>query len=143
MNKEFYYLFTSSISESKYKDFRGRVHNTAFNNNYVFNLLAGKEFIIGQKDAGKQKSFDVNIKTTWAGGKRRTPFTTVFVDDEYEQDFDYNKTFRIKMDDYFRTDLRCGFKINVKNVTQEWAIEITNLFNTQNIFDEDFNSQNR
>ncbi|WP_462319166.1 TonB-dependent receptor [Marinilabilia sp.] len=134
----FYYLFTGSLFESKYKDTSGRVHSTTFNNNFVFNLLAGKEFIINTKDADKRKSINVDIKTTWSGGKRKTPFEVIQRDGEYKQAFNYDRAFGIRLKDYFRTDLSFGYRIDGKKVTQEWGIEISNLFNTQNIFDEDF-----
>jgi hypothetical protein len=139
LHKGFYYLFTGSVFESKYKDARERVHNTAFNNNFVFNLLAGKEFEISRNDAAKRKSLDVNIKTIWAGGKRKTPSTSVWNGDEFVQQYDYSRTFGIKLKDYIRTDLSFSFKIDSNKLTQEWGIEITNLLNRQNIFAEDFN----
>ncbi|PWE00645.1 TonB-dependent receptor [Marinilabilia rubra] len=134
----FYYLFTGSVFESKYKDSSGNVHSTAFNNNFVFNLLVGKEFIVSSEDAVKRKSINADVKTTWSGGKRKTPFDVVLSGGEYEQNFNYNQTFGIRLKDYFRTDLSFGYRIDGKKVTQEWGIEISNLFDTRNIFDEDF-----
>ena len=45
----YYGLFTSSLYSSKYKGSDGIERNTAFNGNYVFNALAGKEFKIKAK----------------------------------------------------------------------------------------------
>jgi hypothetical protein len=141
LNEGFYYLFTASLFESKYKDAVGRVLNTAFNNNFVLNLLTGKEFQIGTQNEGKRRSLDFNIKTTWTGGKRSTPFTPVLIDNEYKRSLDYNDVFAIRLKDYFTTNFTSSFQIDGNNITQEWGIEITNLFNTQNIFNENYNRQ--
>ena len=137
----FYYLFTGSLFDSKYKDASGRTHSTAFNNNFVFNVLAGKEIVLSPENAGKRKSINVDIKTTWSGGKRKTPFEIIEDNGKYKRLMDYDQTFSLRLKDYFRTDLNLGFQIDGNKITQEWGIGISNLFNTENIFDEDFDSQ--
>ncbi len=42
LNKGFYYLLTVSLFESKYKGSDNVWRNTAFNSNYVVNVLGGK-----------------------------------------------------------------------------------------------------
>ncbi|MBN2521394.1 MAG: carboxypeptidase-like regulatory domain-containing protein, partial [Bacteroidales bacterium] len=44
MDHGMYFLSTLSLFESKYRGSDGVLRNTAFNSNYVFNLLGGKEF---------------------------------------------------------------------------------------------------
>ena len=44
LDKGFYYLFTASLFESKYKGSDNVWRNTAFNSNYIVNFLGGKEF---------------------------------------------------------------------------------------------------
>ncbi|MFO8001630.1 MAG: TonB-dependent receptor [Marinilabilia sp.] len=141
LHKGFYYLATGSLFESKYKDASGKVFDTAFNNNFVCNLLAGKEFQIGNPEGSKRKYLDINTRVTWAGGKRRTPMEPVLDEEteKYKKRLDYDNMFAIRLKDYFKTDLYCSFRIEGKNVTQEWGIEITNFFDHKNIFDEDFN----
>lgn len=86
---------------------------------------------------------DINIKTTYAGGQRYVPFATVW--DENHQAYDriwlHNRAFESRYDDYFRTDVSIGFKMNTGKVTQEWMIEITNLFDNKNIHSMDFDKQ--
>ena len=50
LHNGFYYLFTASLFDSKYTDAQGITRNTRFNKNYVFNLLAGKEWAIGKNN---------------------------------------------------------------------------------------------
>ncbi|HRB39652.1 MAG TPA: hypothetical protein PKX86_02930, partial [Bacteroidia bacterium] len=61
-SKGYYFLFTASLFESKYKGSDGVERSTAFNGNFVFNLLGGKEWTIRKKN-----TISINIKTTYAG----------------------------------------------------------------------------
>ncbi len=51
------------------------MRKSVFNGNFVFNLLGGKEFILGAKksDAKFMKRLVIDGKMNWAGGKRYTP----------------------------------------------------------------------
>lgn len=142
LNKGFYYLVTTSIFDSKYKGSDNIEHNTAFNNNLIVNGLIGKEFTFGSKSGKSKKSLSIDIKTTYSGGKRATEWTAILLpNNQYKQEFNDSKAFDLKLKDYYRTDLRMAFKLNKFGVTQEWGIEITNLFNNQNIYGEKFNKE--
>lgn len=66
----YYGLFTSSLYSSKYKGSDGIERNTAFNGKYVFNILGGKEWKVGNENRNK---FATDIKFTNAGGRAYTP----------------------------------------------------------------------
>ncbi len=141
-HKGLYYLFTASVFDSKYRASDGAWRNTAFNNNYIANLLAGYEFRVGSSDK-RRSMINFNIKATYAGGQRYVPFRTVWDEDAqlYGRQWLHNNAFENRYQDYFRTDLSIGFKMNTGNVTQEWMIEITNLFNNQNIHSMNYDKQ--
>lgn len=141
-HKGLYYLFTASVFDSRYRGSDGIWRNTAFNNNYVGNLLAGYEIKIGSS-ARRNMVLDFNIKVLYAGGQRYLPFQTVWDDDHqlYGREWLHNQAFENRYDDYFRTDFTIGFKMNTGSVTQEWGIEVTNLFNNQNIHSLGFDKQ--
>ncbi len=141
LNKGLYFLVTTSLFESKYTGSNGKEFNTAFNNNYVVNGLFGKEFILGKSNPKAKRSLSIDLKTMFAGGKRNTPWTAVLnpATQEYEQQWDYNKAFSVKLADYNKTDLKITYRSNKRGVTQEWGIEITNLMNNDNIQGESFN----
>ncbi len=141
LHKGLYYLFTASLFESTYKGSSDIIFNTAFNNNYVVNMLIGKEFVLSKNSPSVQRSISVDLKTMLAGGKRTTPWTAVFNDvtREYEREWDYSRAFEKKLDDYHKTDIKVSFRSNKRGITQEWGIEITNLFDTKNIFGDNFN----
>jgi hypothetical protein len=129
----YYYLATVSIFDSKYKGSNGIEHNTAFNGKYTVNLLAGKEFSLNKKWT---LAFDTKITT--AGGKRYTPI-------DYEtskktqkialfEDHAYENTFK----DYFRADFKITVRQNSKKIMQEWFLDLQNISNTKNIFDQSY-----
>ncbi len=143
LNNGLYYLFTTSLYESKYKGSDDVLRNTAFNGNYTVNMLAGKEFQIGTKNKNrkKQHTLSIDIKTTFAGGRRYTPLDIIRSIGEQKRIYFLNKAYSQQFKDYFRTDFKIAFKQNSKKITMEWAIDIQNIFNTQNIFDQNFNTQ--
>lgn len=134
-NKGFYYLITGSLFDSKYKGSDGIERNTAFNGNYVFNMLAGKEI-----QTGKNAKFVFDIKISTAGGKRFTP-----IDEEASQlagrailidDQAFSKQFK----NYFRTDFKVTFRFNGFGKTQEFFLNLDNVFNNKNIFAQIYNT---
>lgn len=143
LNKGFYFLITTSLFESKYTGSDDNTYNSAFNNNYVVNGLVGKEFELGKNNPKVKQSLSIDIKTMLAGGKRTTPWEPVYNEatQEYERQWDYSRAFSEKLSDYNKTDLKVTFRSNKMGVTQEWAIEITNLFDVKNVHGENFNER--
>jgi len=136
LSKGYYFLFTASIFDSKYKGYDKVERNTAFNGNYVFNLLGGYEFKVGKKVL-----LTLDLKTVWAGGKRYIPIDIERSFDEVE--FDYTRSYDNKYDDYFRTDFRIGIKINHTKYHEEFGIDLQNIFNYESLFMEEYNPSDR
>jgi len=132
LDRGFYFLFTTSLFKSTYKGYDEITRNTAFSNNFVFNLLAGKEFSI------KDKNFlNIDLKTTWAGGMRYVPFHTEKISDNYYARVDeWDKAYQERRPDYFRLNLRIGYKVNFRKATLEVAIDLLNVTNRKNIYFE-------
>ncbi len=135
LHKGFYFLFSTSIFNSTYKGYDEVERNTAFNGNYVFNLLGGYEYKINERF---MLTFD--IKGTLAGGKRYVPVdfekSAMNKTTEYDWDHAYDKKYK----DYFRTDLRIGLKHNSKRYSQEWGLDLQNLTNYQSIYMEQYDA---
>jgi len=131
LNKGYYFLFTSSLFDSRYKGGDGMTRNTAFNGNYVFNLLAGYE-----KKIGKKTYLTVDIKGVLAGGRRYVPIDVEASMEEGLEVRDWSRAYEDRYDDYFRIDLRLGLKLNSKRFSQEWAIDLQNLTDYQSLFME-------
>jgi hypothetical protein len=121
-SKGYYYLVTVSVFDSKFKGSNGKEFNTAFNGQYMFNVLGGKEFYFGKKDENGKKSqkniLTFDFRFTLNGGQRYTP-----VDETASQFYgieiqDESKSYTLKLPDYFRTDIKLGFKHNGKKTSQ-------------------------
>ena len=137
-SKGYYGLLTASVFDSKYEGSDGIERNTAFNNGYVVNLLAGKEFKIG-KDKRNALTFD--MKATRAGGRYYTPVdleASKIAGQEVLQD---DLAFSERHDPYFRLDVKFGFQLNSKHrrLSQQFFIDLQNVTNHDNIFARRYN----
>ncbi len=136
-SKQYYFLVTSSIFNSEYKGSDDVWRNTAFNGRYVFNALAGKEFTVGKK--GHTLVFDA--KFTWAGGRYYTPIDLQASAMQGEEVLLDNQAFSEQFDDYLRLDLKVSYRVNGKKITQEWAVDVQNITNRDNVFTRSYNSR--
>ncbi len=133
LSKGYYFLFTASLFDSKYRGADGKLRNTAFNGNYVFNLLGGYE-----RKLGKNLRLTLDLKTVWAGGRRYVPIDLDESIRRGEEVRDWSRAYEDRYNDYFRTDFRIGIKLNGKRASQEWAIDLQNLTGFQSIFMEGY-----
>ncbi len=127
-SRNYYYLATVSLFESKYKGSDGIERNTAFNGNYVVNVLFGKEFTINSKSA-----FNIDFKMTYAGGKRYTPIDMNASQAAGTTKYDETKAFSEQFDPFFKADIKFGYRLNWKKVSQEWVFYIENFTNHNNV----------
>lgn len=127
--KDFFYLLTASVYDSKYTALDGIERDTRFNANYTSNFLIGKEFKVG--GAGKNKTIILNAKATLLGGNRYTP---VDLQKSREQDRPIhtdNKPFSVKGDDVFFVNLSGSYRINRKKTTHDIKFEVLNATNNK------------
>ena len=135
LSKGYYFLFTASLFDSKYKGADGIARNTAFNGNYVFNLLGGYE-----RKLGKNLRLTLDLKTVLAGGRRYVPIDLEESIRTGSEVRDWSRAYEDRYDDYFRTDFRIGIKLNGKRASQEWAVDLQNLTGFQSIFMEGYDA---
>ncbi|MBL0684995.1 TonB-dependent receptor [Aquimarina mytili] len=137
-SKGYYGLLTASFFESKYEGSDGVERNTPFNNGQVINFLAGKEFKMGksQKDI---LFFDTRV--TFSGGRYFTP-----VDLEASQQAGFeilqeDIAFSEQIDDYFRWDVKFGYKINSrsKKRSHQFYVDLQNITSNENVFTRRYN----
>jgi hypothetical protein len=138
LDKGFYFLVTASVFDSKYKGSDGIERNTAFNTKYAGNFLAGKEFNIGKK--GTTLAF--NIKSTLIGGRYLTPLDLELSRLAGTGVYNQSLAFSDRQKAYFRTDFKVTYKKDYKKSTLEMGVDIQNISNTQNIFQQGYNAIN-
>lgn len=130
----YYALVTASIFESTYEGSDGVERNTAFNGNFNFNLLGGKEWEINPKYS---ISFDLN--NTFAGGRRYIPIDVAASMEQGQTVLIEDQAYESRLKDYFRMDVQLTLRKNSPKFAQEWAIDIQNVTNRENVFVQDFN----
>jgi len=139
----YYGLFTSSIYQSKYTASDGIERNTAFNGQYVYNILAGKEWKVG---AEKRNKISADLKVTNAGGRYYTPIDLEasqmtgheqLAGDEYA----YTSTYP----NYFRMDFKIGYTLNSrgKKLSQSFSLDLQNVTNNDNVFSESYDDRSK
>jgi hypothetical protein len=137
-SKGYNLLFTTSLFESKYTGSDGIERDSPFNNGYVINALAGKEFKIGK---AKKNIFSINTKFTTAGGRYYTPVDLVASQAAGYEIRDEANAFSAQYDPYLRLDLKFGFKFNSKKKksSHQFYVDLQNITNNSNVFSRDFN----
>ncbi|WP_422083182.1 TonB-dependent receptor [Ulvibacterium sp.] len=137
-SRGYYGLLTGSFFDSKYEGSDGIERNTPFNNGYVVNLLAGKEFKTGP--SGKNVWF-VDTRLTTSGSRYFTP-----VDLEASQQAGFeilqeDRAFSEQYDGYFRWDVKFGLKINSrdKKSSHQFYFDLQNVTANENIFVRRYN----
>jgi hypothetical protein len=127
LSNGYYFLFTGSLFDSKFKGADGIERNTVYNGNYVLNALGGYEI-----NLSKKLILDFNIRTVYAGGKRYVPINLeeTIIQDEWV--YHEDRAYEAQMKDYFRLDFRVGLVIQGKRFSHEIGFDITNLTGHQN-----------
>jgi hypothetical protein len=134
--KNYYFMATASLYDSKYQGSDEVERNTDFNGNYIFNVLGGYEHKMGKN--GKN-ALIYGMKYTLGGGKRFSPIdTAATILDGASVVLDGTRRNIFQFEDYSRLDLKIGLRINTKKTTHEISIDIANVLNTQNVLKESY-----
>jgi hypothetical protein len=133
-SKGYYYLINASIYNSKYKSLEGVERNTAYNNNYLANILFGKEF--ANRGKKQNQTLNLNAKVFFGGGKRYIPLLTdaqgnLAVDAANNKFWDYKKAYDKKFEDIYQVNLSASYKWNKPKVTHELFITLDNITNNR------------
>ncbi len=135
----YYGLFTSSLYSSKYKGSDGIERNTAFNGKYVFNILGGKEWKVGNENRNK---FATDIKFTNSGGRAYTPIDLT-ASQSLNREVVSSDAYSANYTNYFRLDVKGTYTINSKNkqLSQSFSLDLQNGSNHKNMFSQSYDNQ--
>jgi len=133
-SSQYYFLATASLYDTQYRAADGNWYDSAYNYNYTFNLVGGKEFTVGKK---RNNTIGINAKTLLNGGKRATPINQEIFDQT--GDIVLNQSLRntIELDQYFRIDASIYYRLNRPKAAHRISLDIQNATNRENI-DEAF-----
>jgi len=134
----YYGMVTVSLFDSKYKGSDGVERSTAFNGQYVANVLAGKEFQLGSTG---RRFLTLDTKATFAGGRPYTPVNLEASRAAGREILYEDRAFSEKLDDYFRWDLKIGMRMNSakRKLSQTFFLDFQNVTNNKNIFAMQYN----
>jgi outer membrane receptor protein involved in Fe transport len=127
-DKSFFFLFSGTVYDSRYRGSDLVWRNTSYNGNYVVNLLGGKEFKVGERSI-----IGIGGKVTAAGGKRYGFVDIQTTNDMKEIIFMDSMFNERQFRDYFRADLKISWRKNADRVTHEFGLDLVNIFGTQNL----------
>ncbi len=133
-SKNYYFLVTSSLFQSKYSGSDGIRRNTVFNSNYTLTALGGVEL-----NMTKKSTFLTDARVTLVGGRRYIPVDLSASRDAGYSVYDNTDAYKQRLKGYFRLDYKIGFRFNRTNVFHYVVIDIMNVLNTKNIYQKVYN----
>lgn len=126
----YYFLLNSSCYQSKYKGSDQVWRNTAYNANFSLNALFGTELFITKQ---KNKMINIGSKISYAGGRRYSPADIQASSIKGELVLIDQQRNSLQFKNYFRMDLKLGYKINARTCTHEFGMDLVNVLNTKNV----------
>lgn len=127
-SKQYYFLVTGSLYRSMYRGADAVLRHTAFDGTYALNVLLGYDLSISKKSL-----ISINAKATWLGGKRYTPLDEAASLAAKEAVYLDAQAYTLRHPAYFRPDIRVAYRLNWKKVSQEFAVNINNFIDRDNI----------
>lgn len=129
LKNNLYYLVTLSLFNSTYEDYQGRTFSARFNNNYLFNVLIGKEWKLRNNNI-----LGANIRSIYAGGLRITPIDLEASKLADKAVYRETEAFTDRVANYFRPDIRVSYKINKAKASHEISLDVQNCINRLNVY---------
>ncbi len=124
LTRQYYYLFTVSLFDSKYKAGDGILRNTRFNSNFVVNILGGKEWTIRKKNI-----LGANLKISFTGGEFYVPIDLEESKLQHREVLDDAQAYVPRLPDFCYVDLTLTYRTNHNKYSGIWAVQIKNLLN--------------
>ena len=120
-NRNYFFLITASLFQSKYRGYDNVERNTAYNNNYVFNAVGGYELPLGKF---KNRVLIFGLRATLSGGRPYVPYDKEETVRQGRVVYDWDRAYQERYEDYFRTSFRFGIRRNNKRVNTELIFDL-------------------
>ncbi|HQV76280.1 MAG TPA: TonB-dependent receptor [Flavobacteriales bacterium] len=118
----FFYQVNGTLLDARYKDIIGASKNSRWNIGGMGNVVVGREFV-KQKETSK-RIWGVNGRINGTGGQRYTPSPS--------QPSGYVEPYSAQYNTFYRVDVRIYRKMERKNHTGMWSLDVLNVTNAQN-----------
>lgn len=129
--KNFFYLFTCSLFESRYYGYDEKLRNSGFNVNYALNAAGGYEFVMGRRKWGVM-SF--GLRATWAGGNPYIPYDVDQTVATGTSVPDWSEAYNPRYPAYERYTFRFGVKRNHPGYNLEFMLDLQYRTNYTNVY---------
>lgn len=139
LHKGLYYLLSASVYDSKYRASDNEWYNTRFNGRFALGFTAGKEFTPNKQN--KNRTYGINLKGNYNGGFRTTPIDLEASNAEGEAVYREKEAYTTQLPNYFRMDARVSMKRILPRITHTIAIDIQNVINRQNVYDQFYDAE--
>lgn len=137
--KGYYGLLSATIYDARYRASDGFWYNSIFNNRYIVNLLAGKEFVLGK---ARRKTLFVDLRFSTMGGK---PYTPIDIEASYQSQLsgsgyleilDESQNNALRLPAFYQVDFKMGLRINGKKgkSAHTFKIDLFNVFDIKNAY---------
>jgi hypothetical protein len=136
LQRGFYWMLTASVFDARYQGGDGIWRDTRFNRNYLVNLLGGKEWQLGKK---KRDLFGLNLRASYQGGDRYTPFNTALSQAAQDVVYDHTQPFSQQFPASFVLHASTSYRMNRDRINHEIALKIINLTGFAEFYGYQFN----
>lgn len=137
LNNGFYFLFTTSVFQSRYKGGDGVWRNTRYDKRIVANLLAGKEWIVG-----KNNILGLNGKISYLGGDRISPVDMPLSLSEKDVYYDESDAFSKQKPAIVYMDFTIHYRINRPRYSSVIALQVINALGAKEFYGYRYNYRN-
>ena len=136
LHNGYYFLLTGSLFSSRYSGGDGIWRDTRFDRGYLLNLLAGKEWYLGQQ---KQNILSLNLRGTYQGGDRRTPVDMERAIAEERVVHDESRPFTLAGDPALLLHATVSYRINGKGHTSTFGLNLLNITGVEEFYGDRYN----
>lgn len=136
MSRGFYYMFTASLFEARFRTAAGEWFNSRFNRNFAINLLAGREWMTGRDD---RNMLGINGRVTLQGGDRFSPIDEAASDLRHEAVYDESRPYSEQLSPAFVGHITISYRMNRRRVSHEVALKILNLTGYRDYYGHRYN----
>lgn len=135
--KGLYFLVSGTVFNAQYKAGDGMWRNTEFNQQFAFNLLAGKEFVLKEK-ADRKRLFALNVSYRHAGGVWINPIDLEASQTTGWTQFDMSNPYSDRQGNQVGLDVSMNFQVLRKKVTSKWSLSIKNLYTSRQVIRQEY-----
>lgn len=125
--RNYNFLVTGSLFNSRYTALDGVERNSRYNLGYVANVLGGKEWQVGKN--GKDRVISASLKFSLIGGQHYTPIDLEASIASEETERDESKAWAFKAPAVSKLDLVLAYRINRPKASHEFKADVQNVLN--------------